>query len=296
MFIVEQVLTEFPFWEECDQLWHGNLSYDARVFNASPGAHWTGDFLTLIKSGGATAPPACDDFQAQDQSDAVDYPGSSANANWDPNTNNLMDAVEQEEEEGKKDEGWEGDWNIVSALEYHTDFMSTDEQPQAFLCELGNSTGMVLPLDKPPTPYPRPSASTISTTTMSSTPSNSTQHASINSETSQTSFMKGKNVLAQIKSDHNEQLTGLSETSQDQCLLRATLKYEYKVVKMQAYIEDPFPTMLEEKKLDLQMLKEESELVHLKLELAKFQSLQAGNASGLSVSTATPGTTHPDSL
>ncbi|KIK15947.1 hypothetical protein PISMIDRAFT_36119, partial [Pisolithus microcarpus 441] len=46
----EQVLTEFPFWEECDQLWHGNPMYDARVFNATPGANRTGDFLTIIKS------------------------------------------------------------------------------------------------------------------------------------------------------------------------------------------------------------------------------------------------------
>ncbi|KIK18079.1 hypothetical protein PISMIDRAFT_110152, partial [Pisolithus microcarpus 441] len=46
----EQVLAEFPFWEECDQLWHGNPTYDARVFNATPGANRTGDFLTIIKS------------------------------------------------------------------------------------------------------------------------------------------------------------------------------------------------------------------------------------------------------
>ncbi|KAI6004783.1 hypothetical protein EDD15DRAFT_2359614 [Pisolithus albus] len=63
----EQVLAEFPFWEECDQLWHSNPAYDARVFNATPGADRTGDFLTIIKSSGTTAPPACDRTQDQDQ-------------------------------------------------------------------------------------------------------------------------------------------------------------------------------------------------------------------------------------
>ncbi|KAI5982155.1 hypothetical protein EDC04DRAFT_2616894 [Pisolithus marmoratus] len=102
----EQVLTEFPFWEECDQLWHGNPTYDARVFNVTPGADQT-----------------------------VGYPTSSTNANWDPDPNISMDVPEQEEEEeGETDEGWEGDWNMVSVLESAPeycgnccDFMLVDE-------------------------------------------------------------------------------------------------------------------------------------------------------------------------
>ncbi|KAI6137400.1 hypothetical protein F5141DRAFT_1060227 [Pisolithus sp. B1] len=136
----EQVLAEFPFWGECDQLWHGNPTYDARVFNTTPGADRTGDFLTIIKSGGTTAPPACDNPQVQEQGDTVGYPTSSTNANWHPSPNTSMDVSEQEEEEeGEMDEGQEGDWNVVSALEpfpeyggNHGDFMLVDEQLQAF--------------------------------------------------------------------------------------------------------------------------------------------------------------------
>ncbi|KIK20057.1 hypothetical protein PISMIDRAFT_13232 [Pisolithus microcarpus 441] len=118
----EQVITEFPFWEECDQLWHGNPTYDVRIFNAAPGANRTGDFLTIIKSGRTTTPPACDRTQVQDQDNAVEYPGSSANADI------LMDPFEQEEEEeGEIDEGREGEWNVVLVPEYHDDFMSVDE-------------------------------------------------------------------------------------------------------------------------------------------------------------------------
>ncbi|KAI6018739.1 hypothetical protein PISMIDRAFT_15890 [Pisolithus microcarpus 441] len=171
----EQVLAEFPFWEECDQLWHGNPTYDARVFNATPGANRTGDFLTIIKSGGTTAPPACDRTQDQDQGDVVEYPGSSTNTDWDPDPNIPMDASEQEEEEeGEIDEGQEGEWNVVSVPECRDDFMPVDEQPQT----LGNH----LP--------------------------------------------------------SQQELTGLNEASQDQHLLRATLKYEHKVAKTQAYMRE----------------------------------------------------------
>ncbi|KAI6095409.1 hypothetical protein F5141DRAFT_1068390 [Pisolithus sp. B1] len=136
----EQVLAEFSFWEECDQLWHGNPTYDARVFNATSGADWTGDFLTITKSGRTTAPPVCDNPQVQERGDAVSYPASSTNANWHPGPNTSMDVSEQEEEEeGEMDEGQEGDWNVVSALESFPeyggncgDFMLVDEQLQAF--------------------------------------------------------------------------------------------------------------------------------------------------------------------
>ncbi|KAI6046869.1 hypothetical protein EDC04DRAFT_2887356 [Pisolithus marmoratus] len=336
----EQVLTEFPFWEECDQLWHGNPTYDARVFNATPGANRTGDFLTIIKSGGTTAPPTCDRTQDQDQDDAVEYPGSSANADWEPDPNIPMDAFEQEEEEeeGEIGEGWEGEWNVVSVPECRDDFMPVDEQPQTLgnhlpsQQESGNSTNMVLPPDKPPSamhrhtassdsrsafhaaPYPRPPASTISTMTTSSSPSSSTRRAGTVSESSQTSLTKGKNVLAQMKADLDGRLTGLNEASQDQRLLRATLKYEHKVAKTQAYMrekeiahletehererneaEKAHIRILEQKKLDLEMLKEELELMRLRLELARLQNQQVGDVSVPSISTTAPPTTQSTS-
>ncbi|KAI6046203.1 hypothetical protein EDC04DRAFT_2888353 [Pisolithus marmoratus] len=235
----EQVLAEFPFWEECDQLWHGNPTYNARVFNTTPGADWMGDFLAIIKSGRTTTPPVCNNSQVQEQGDAVGYPTSSTNTNWDPDPNILMDVPEQEEEEeGETDEGQEGDWNMVSALESapeycgnHGDFMLVDEQSQA----LG---------DHPPSQHEHRSAlrqafkPPTSTSTTLSTPSSSTWHTSLNSETPQTSFTKGKNVLAQIKANLDGQLTGLNKASQHQCLVRAALKYEHKVAKTQAYMQE----------------------------------------------------------
>ncbi|KIK14783.1 hypothetical protein PISMIDRAFT_17056, partial [Pisolithus microcarpus 441] len=104
----EQVLAEFLFWEECDQLWHGNPTYDARVFNATLGANWTGDFLSIIKSGGTTAPLAQDSAQLQDQGDAVDYPAPSTTANWDSDPNISMDVEEKEDRESGDEQRSEG--------------------------------------------------------------------------------------------------------------------------------------------------------------------------------------------
>ncbi|KAI6114204.1 hypothetical protein F5141DRAFT_1062682 [Pisolithus sp. B1] len=67
----EKVLAEFPFWDECDQLWHGNPSYNARVFNATPGTNQTVDFLSIIKHGGTMSVPASGSSQVQDQDDTI---------------------------------------------------------------------------------------------------------------------------------------------------------------------------------------------------------------------------------
>ncbi|KIK18078.1 hypothetical protein PISMIDRAFT_14623 [Pisolithus microcarpus 441] len=117
-----------------------------------------------------------------------------------------------------------------------------------------------------------------------------------------------------MKADLDGRLTGLNEASQDQCLLRATLKYEHKVAKTQAYMrekeiahletehererneaEKAHIRMLEQKKLELEMLKEESELMRLRLELARLQNQQAGDVSVPSISTTAPPTTQSTS-
>ncbi|KAI6009056.1 hypothetical protein EDC04DRAFT_2610774 [Pisolithus marmoratus] len=54
----EKVIAEFPFWEKCHLVWHGNPSYDARLFDATPGTNQTGDFLAIIRSGGSMVTPA----------------------------------------------------------------------------------------------------------------------------------------------------------------------------------------------------------------------------------------------
>ncbi|KAI6046544.1 hypothetical protein EDC04DRAFT_2597986 [Pisolithus marmoratus] len=121
----KQVLVEFPFWEECNQLWHGNPTYDARVFNATPGANQMGNFLAIIKSSGTTAPPVCNKSQVQEQGDPVGGPGSSMNTNWDPNPNILMDASELEEEEEEEGEADESQRGIGIWCQFQSQFQST---------------------------------------------------------------------------------------------------------------------------------------------------------------------------
>ncbi|KIK15949.1 hypothetical protein PISMIDRAFT_16140 [Pisolithus microcarpus 441] len=86
-------------------------------------------------------------------------------------------------------------------------------------------------------------------------------------------------------------------------------EYEHKVAKTQAYMrekeiahletehrrehneaEKAHIRMLEQKKLELEMLKEESELMRLRLELARLQNQQAGDVSVPSISTTAPPT------
>ncbi|KIK11261.1 hypothetical protein PISMIDRAFT_19680 [Pisolithus microcarpus 441] len=283
--------------------------------------------LRTMRDGGTTAPPACDRTQDQDQGDVVEYPGSSTNADWDPDPNIPMDASEQEEEEeGEIDEGREGEWNVVSVPECRDDFMPVDEQPQTLGNHLpsqqepGNSTNMVLPPDKPPSathrrtassdsrsafcmaPYPRPPASTISTTTTSSTPSSSTRCTGAVSESSQTSLTKGKNVLAHMKADLDGRLTGLNEASQDQLVKTQAYMREKEIAHLETEhererneVEKAHIRMLEQKKLELEMLKEELELMRLRLELARLQNQQAGDVSVPSISTTAPPTTQSTS-
>ncbi|KAI6094745.1 hypothetical protein F5141DRAFT_1069122 [Pisolithus sp. B1] len=51
----EKVIAEFPFWEQCDLMWHSNPSYDAKLFGAAPGINRTGDFLSIVNNSGCTA-------------------------------------------------------------------------------------------------------------------------------------------------------------------------------------------------------------------------------------------------
>lgn len=103
-------------------------------------------------------------------------------------------------------------------------------------------------------------------------------------------------MLAQIKADLDEWLGGLSDSATDQWYKLAMLKNECQSVKMQAYMRDKeivhlqmenekehieadkiHGRLMERKKLDIEFLKEEGEVLRLKLALAK---LQAGQSSG----------------
>ncbi|KAI6103434.1 hypothetical protein F5141DRAFT_1217069 [Pisolithus sp. B1] len=103
VFNLEKVLVEFPFWDECDQLWHSNPAYDARVFNVTPGTNQTGDFLSIIKHGGTTSVPLSSSSQAQGQDNVMaedpNYPCPHPDADPVLEHDFFGDELEQEEEE-----------------------------------------------------------------------------------------------------------------------------------------------------------------------------------------------------
>jgi len=46
---LEKVTSDFPFWEACHKMWHGNPAYNAQVFNPDPAAHRTSDLLFKLE-------------------------------------------------------------------------------------------------------------------------------------------------------------------------------------------------------------------------------------------------------
>ncbi|KAL4068192.1 hypothetical protein J3A83DRAFT_4401881 [Scleroderma citrinum] len=137
-------------------------------------------------------------------------------------------------------------------------------------------------------PYTRPPLFTWSMSMTTSTPSSSGWCQVTSSETSQT---KGKSMLVQMKADLDEQLGGLNDSSTDQWYRLAMLKNKHKLIKMHAYMcdkkiihlesennkdcleaENISRHFLEGQKLDIKYLKEEGEVLCLKLELAKLQA------------------------
>ncbi|KAI6042439.1 hypothetical protein EDC04DRAFT_2891823 [Pisolithus marmoratus] len=122
-------------------------------------------------------------------------------------------------------------------------------------------------------PYPRSPSSIVSTSSTSSAPTTGSWHYAAAQDVSQSSAMKEKSTLAQIKTDI------------------AMPKNKHKSMKMQAFIHEKEIThletenkkdyleaekihchMMETKQLDIQVLKGKSEVLCLKLELAKIQS------------------------
>ena len=149
-------------------------------------------------------------------------------------------------------------------------------------------------------PYPKSPASAISTSTSSSALTGGSTQRGTGSETSRTSFKKGKATLAQMKADLDGRLDELNGSATDQRFRMATLKNERKVVRMQAYMRDKeiahleaesekerieadkiHTRLMERKQLDIDALKEEGEVLRLKMELTKLQA------------TLNPGATQP---
>ncbi|KIK14865.1 hypothetical protein PISMIDRAFT_116291 [Pisolithus microcarpus 441] len=145
----------------------------------------------------------------------------------------------------------------------------------------------------------------ISTSSTSSTPTTSSHHYAAGRESSQTSAMKGKSLVAQMKVDLDNCLEGLGDNALELQYQLAILKNEQKSIKTQAHMREKEITYLEREKekecmeaekihhcqveskqLDIQALQEETRVLGLKLELAKLQA--SNNAS----SSTTPSSNH----
>ena len=72
IFILEEVTTDFPFWDACHEMWHGNPAYGATSFNATAGAKRTQDYLSKIEWRGTTT---WDDPAAEDNPGEEDFGG-----------------------------------------------------------------------------------------------------------------------------------------------------------------------------------------------------------------------------
>jgi len=103
--ILEQVTSEFPYWEACHEMWHGNPAYDAKSINGAAGAKKTQDLLARLARR-ATAneddPAAEDDLAAEDDPGEEGFggvAGTSRTADLVHQPETPMDGVEEEEEE-----------------------------------------------------------------------------------------------------------------------------------------------------------------------------------------------------
>ncbi|KAI6008901.1 hypothetical protein F5J12DRAFT_782309 [Pisolithus orientalis] len=180
--LLEEVVTEFPFWEECNCMWHGNPAYDARLFNPAPGTNWMGNFLSIVNQGGTTV--------------TVTPSGSTATATVTPTVTDMQvqQPTNQNNTMARGQSGGEG----ASINDFSMGGIEQGEDED----EEGEMS-----------PYARSPPSVISTSTMTSAVSDGANwHQVASSETSQ---MKGKNMLTQLKADFNKQLVVPVNCTQD---------------------------------------------------------------------------------
>jgi len=73
LFILEKIISGFPYWEDCHHMWHSNPSYSAKGYNLADATGHNKKFMTIIKRGGSTASPLDSSRQVQssDQDGAV---------------------------------------------------------------------------------------------------------------------------------------------------------------------------------------------------------------------------------
>ncbi|KIK14156.1 hypothetical protein PISMIDRAFT_17491 [Pisolithus microcarpus 441] len=307
----EKVIAEFPFWEQCDLMWHGNPSYNAKLFDAAPGTNRTSDFLSIIKNSGRIASSAGQQDESSEHHDNIPAPAEDPGVNQDdPNpptdvTMSEQEREEVEEEEEEEDEefgyGIEDDFVMAGGPE---DQLSPGADKEVDCRRQPISYTKMRPPSSDGrgvfrmSPYPRGPTSIISTTSTLSTLTSSSQCYAAGRESSQTSVMKGKSTLAQMKTDLDNRLEGLGENSSELRYQLSVLKTERKTIKTQAHMHNKEITYLERerererveaerihhrqmesKQLDIQALQEETRVLGLKLELAKLQAANSVSSS-----------------
>ncbi|KAI6124677.1 hypothetical protein EV401DRAFT_2068717 [Pisolithus croceorrhizus] len=77
----EKVITEFPFWQQCDLMWHGNPSYDTKLFDVAPGTNQTGNFLSIIKNSGCAGNSHQQD-ESSEHHDNIPAPEGGPGIDW----------------------------------------------------------------------------------------------------------------------------------------------------------------------------------------------------------------------
>ncbi|KIK14093.1 hypothetical protein PISMIDRAFT_17532 [Pisolithus microcarpus 441] len=79
----EKVITEFPFWEQCNLMWHSNPSYNAKLFDAAPGTNQTSNFLSIIKNSGCITSSAGQQDESSEHHDNIPTPAEDPGVNQD---------------------------------------------------------------------------------------------------------------------------------------------------------------------------------------------------------------------
>ncbi|KAL4066520.1 hypothetical protein J3A83DRAFT_4374582 [Scleroderma citrinum] len=244
-----------------NDLKHNNLleqviaDYDVKLFNVTPGVNCMGEFLLIIKHGGSTTTPI--DIGQQDElGNHQDNTMGEEHLGVGPQ-DQPIDHVAADKQLAF------GDHGEVTCK--HQLIMSNVATPssnsmKAHTPSMDNHSAFWM------SPYPRSVSIFLSST--SSTPTTSSQHYI--TDTSQTSTIKGINMLAQIKANL-EEIAHLEVENEKQC----------------AEAERIHHCMIEGKKMDIEVLKEESKDLHLKLELAKVQSA-GGMPSSITTSSDFP--------
>ncbi|KIM50940.1 hypothetical protein SCLCIDRAFT_33871 [Scleroderma citrinum Foug A] len=235
----------------------------------------------------------------------------------------MVGAVQEEEEEPEHEdaehdtvmsggpEDQQGGLSVPEVIP--ADFMSVDGQAEfEDRGSASHATQSAFPLRKSRTPstdsraafrmspYPK-SPLSLSSSSTTSTPLSGGFPPGIASDS--TPYMsltkgKGKASLTSIQTSLDEHLGSFNDTASDRLYKLGVLKNEHKAMRLQAYMrqkeithmeveaESAHHHTMEEKKVEIELVKEQQELLRLKFALAKLQTGQDSVDNGMSLPTA----------